>query len=765
MKRIYVLLSIGILLTACHKEDIQVWEDQDGTVVFSSKIKADTKVSYFETADAVRLSWNKADEIGIYSACTGMPYASNVMYVADQSDFVSTFTFSSPTQRIKWNSDTEPHDFYAYYPYDKMAGNSYSAVRVNAPSMQTQSGADNLNHISDAFFMWAGNTGVVRSEEPITFTFTHLFSVIDLELFTSDKVIVEKVIFRIKDKNDAVLGFSEGVFDLTDGSLDLSKAQTSSSVTVNCGFTSSPGASKHVYALVNPGHENETMQISLVIKGTEKLIYEKKIPEGGIVAGQFIKTQASYVASADETVYINDLSAQETSNCYLITKPGIAYKFRATVKGNGYVPAELSSVITSTELNPGSVLVLWYNTLQTSSNWLDACPIDITSLSLAGGYVHFDTPDTFVNGNLVIAAFAEEGVTYDNITLDQNGNINNATLIWSWNLWAVEDLDLDAEAIKVKYTSADATTTEYTVMDRNLGALINGKTLGSSDSYGFGAAAALGNTYQWGRKDPIPHVADYGNYWPLRYSTKLLMTPTYTPIKALQRTADQATGSPEKQLWVMKYDNMGSSGAPAIDACLYSYENSSVTFANALNEAAKYPYKHFKGAKSQTYDKHWFPNNPQQDPWKYIWGDYDVNDGVDIHKTLFDPCPTGWTLWQEETVDAFVQEGAETATIAANGHGLMVAGSYFGYNGGGRQQDMNFAYSTPFVICGYACPIALTTGTASDRYNNKILRNIVWKSPTNGEGSVISITSSDKNGKNDAGVAQSYTVRCIKTNN
>jgi hypothetical protein len=388
----------------------------------------------------------------------------------------------------------------------------------------------------------------------------------------------------------------------------------------------------------------------------------------------------------------------------------------------------------------------------------------MASLSLSGGYVHFDTPQEFHDGNLVVAAFAEEGLTYDSITIDEAGCINNATLLWSWNIWAVEDLDLDAEAIKVTYTAEDQTQTEFTVMDRNLGALVNGKDLTSSDPNGFGAAAALGNTYQWGRKDPVPHVADYGNYWPLLYSTKLLMTPTYTPIKALQRTADQATGSPEKQLWVMNYDKMGGGGGPAIDACLHQFNKASESFADAVNAAAKYPYKNFKGANSQTYDKHWFPNNPQTDPWKYLWGDKDPDDGAAISKTLFDPCPAGWTLWQEETVKAFVQQGAETASVAPNKRGLMVAGSYFGYNGGGRQQDMAFAYSTPFVPCGYACPIGMISGTASDRYNNKILRNFLWQSPKeekyDAEQKIII-----NNDSNDAGVAQGYTVRCIKTNN
>lgn len=756
MKRIFIILSFAALAAACVKENAEPTYVGDD-VCFMTQTPCVTKVAYSEDADVVHLSWVKDDAVGLYSVC-GSPLASNCKYLADASAGATAFHFAGRANRIRWESETEAHDFYAYYPYNAAVGNDFSAVIVDVPAVQKQDGADNMDHVAAYDFMWSSSKGRVKSDEPVSFVFHHKFAVMDLALNTKGKILIEKVIFRVKGKADAVVGFTGGKFDLDEGILDLSSAHTSSSVAVDCGFTSAVGGVKHIYAVINPGHEGETFQIALVVKGEEKVIYEKAVPQGGFPAGKYISVSASYEPKESECVEIKNLSELESSNCYVVTQADKSYRFKADVMGNGYIPSELGSVVPSASIAPQSVLVLWYNTVQTSNKWVDACPIDMTSLGLSDGYVYFDTPKTFVNGNMVIAAFKEKGVTYDNITIDESGTINNATILWSWHIWAVDNMDLEAEALKLTYTADDQSKTEFTVMDRNLGALINGKTIDSSDSYGYLSAAALGNTYQWGRKDPFPQVADYGNFWPLRHSTKILMTPTYTPIKALQRTATQGTNSPEKQLFLMNYDKWASNGAPAIDACLHKFDMETLTFAQALKDAASYPYKHFLGAGSQYYDKHWFPNNPQTDPWKYIWGDYDVNDGVAIKKTIYDPCPAGWTLWQEETVHAFVQQGAATASIAKSNHGLMVAGSYFGYNGGGRQQDMNFAYATPFVICGYACPIGLTSGTASDRYDHKILRNIVWKSPSNADNSKISVTSNS----NDAGVAQGYTVRCIK---
>ena len=81
------------------------------------------------------------------------------------------------------------------------------------------------------------------------------------------------------------------------------------------------------------------------------------------------------------------------------------------------------------------------------------------------GYITFQTADTFIKGNAVIAA------------KDANGNI-----LWSWHIWLT-----DQPQEQVYYNNAG------TMMDRNLGAT----------SATPGDVGALGLLYQWGRKDPF----------------------------------------------------------------------------------------------------------------------------------------------------------------------------------------------------------------------------------------------------------------------
>ena len=155
-------------------------------------------------------------------------------------------------------------------------------------------------------------------------------------------------------------------------------------------------------------------------------------------------------AGDDGKVY-TDLSAAGTANCYLVSKAG-DYKFKAVI---GNTDATVGNV--------KSVEVLW------ESFGTDVMPnvgdlIDI--VSFRDGYVRFSTPETFANGNAVIAV------------KNSKGNI-----IWSWHIWCSEE----------GWQEHIYNNNAGTMMDRNLGAT----------SATPGSVGALGLLYQLGRKDPF----------------------------------------------------------------------------------------------------------------------------------------------------------------------------------------------------------------------------------------------------------------------
>lgn len=150
-----------------------------------------------------------------------------------------------------------------------------------------------------------------------------------------------------------------------------------------------------------------------------------------------------------------DLSANGTSNCYIVSEPG-TYKFIPT-KGNS---SESVGQIASVE-------VLWESF---GTNVPPAVGDLVRRVVYQAGAICFTTHLVYKEGNAVIAA------------KDASGNV-----LWSWHLWFVED--------QIKEHKYDKST--RVVMDRNLGAT-------SATPYD---PLSWGLLYQWGRKDP------FKGYW------------------------------------------------------------------------------------------------------------------------------------------------------------------------------------------------------------------------------------------------------------
>lgn len=209
--------------------------------------------------------------------------------------------------------------------------------------------------------------------------------------------------------------------------------------------------------------DNNTLAVEASINaGPETLT--GNIVVSGEKDGTQVTATVTLVQRADRSV---NLSAEGTSNCY-IARTGKAYKFDATVKGNGkgdgrseYIAAYGVGIsgIAAAELlwearNDGDKTM--------SREIIDGAPV------YKNGYVAFSTGRS--QGNAVIAV------------KDINGNI-----LWSWHIWVCDD----------EITSHDhvnpAEQVVAQIMDRNLGALNNEPM--NIDNRGM--------FYQWGRKDPF----------------------------------------------------------------------------------------------------------------------------------------------------------------------------------------------------------------------------------------------------------------------
>lgn len=746
---IYILALSAIV--GCQKSEVsdQIPAEGESSAVIVGSFP-ETKTSFVDEGKVMKTEWVKDDALGVYWYKGGSIEGVGTSVVDKQLNDRITAKESGSTTIFKIDNyylaeAGKNYLTYAYYPYNASAGKDPFAVKFVVPSSVVQTSAGDASHLnatdllySSVMAKWINNNDETKN---VKMTFNHALSVLNIALTSAQSnYSVSDIRVRFEDESE-IFSVTEGSVNLSDGSLTLA----SGTPEISLHFKEAAKLSAtpvNAYMTITPGHAGKTFSVYATVNGIETKLGSKKVPASGLPAG--VKAALSFEVGemSTEHEYV-DLSASGTANCYLVTSPGF-YKFKADVKGNGVVPSQLESVAGETAIAPKSALVLWYNTLQKSNNWVDESPVYLSSVSLdSDGYIRFYTPDVFVPGNVVIAAFAEEGVTYESITVDENKCINNATLLWSWNIWAADGYAPESTAI-----NADGNV----FMDRNLGAVISG--LGATGSYE--PAGAVGNYYQWGRKDPFPTISDYTNSQPCQNSNFMFGTPTYTPVKSLQINGQSATGTLDGQMFGYRTKTGGGlDSGNTWNLIARNDISSDKTTKNGVyvSYAVEHPYKYIinNGGSFGGYNT-WI--NGDDASYKSFWGD------AEHQKTLYDPCPAGWRVSSKDEAEKFLAV-AVNATMTDNKVGYEYQGHYIpltssrGFDKGlvGHvcypaqvNIESNFWTSTPWG--GYPSYVYMATLKTEPKY---------WEAFDNGK-----TAFKEKQLKADARNASSCPVRCVK---
>ena len=745
---IYILALSAIV--GCQKSEVseQIPAEGESSAVIVGSFP-ETKTSFVDEGNVMKTEWVKGDALGFYWYKGGSieGVGSGVADKALNDKLVAELSGSSATLKPHWYymyQANKDYLTYLYYPYNVNAGDNPLSVPFTVPSLQNQAGPDDIAHLAATDFLYAttmANRPNGEAEQTVMVTFSHALSVLNIALTSAQSnYSVSDIRVRFEDESE-IVSVTEGSVNLSDGSLTLTSGTPEISLHFN-EATKLSATPVNAYMTITPGHAGKTFSVYATVNGIETKLGSKKVPASGLPAG--VKAALSFEVGDNTTGHeYTDLSANGTANCYLVTSPGF-YKFKADVKGNGVVPSQLESVAGQTVIAPKSALVLWYNTLQKSNNWVDESPVYLSSVSIdSDGYIRFYTPAAFVPGNVVIAAFAEEGVTYENITVDENKCINNATLLWSWNIWAAEGYDPEATAV-----NADGNV----FMDRNLGAPISG--VGTTGNYE--PAGAVGNYYQWGRKDPFPAISDYTNSLPCENINFMFGTPTYTPVKSLQINGQSATGTLDGQMFGYRTKTGGGlDSGNTWNLIARNDISSDKTTKNGVyvSYAVEHPYKYIinNGGTFGGFNT-WI--NGDDASYKSFWGD------VEHQKTLYDPCPAGWRVSSKDEAEKFLSV-AINATMAANKFGYEYQGHYIPLTSS-RSFDKglvshvcypaqisiesNFWTSTPWG--GYPSYVYMATLKTEPKY---------WEAFDNGK-----TAFKEKQLKADARNASSCPVRCVK---
>lgn len=630
MKRINISAFLCLILFAgCVKENIPE-EVTPGVLT----VRASASVSLSDT----EIQWfASSDRIGVYAKETGKGemIAENKYLAASSSTPRTLFKAISDNSLIEL-SDEEKLDLGIYYPYRS----SYSAdavLPVSVPSFQTiHAGLKPEFKQENIFTGYAENVGMMESA--LEMELAPIASYLRIKLSSVSAVPFSS--FRLEAAEGTVLAFEEGSYTLFDRSIDCGESISSKIEVKVSGVFISSSRPNDIWVKVNPGFKGDKISLYGTVSGEEIALAELETDGKGFTPGA---CTVFTVRIEQEIEVKGDLSEHGSANCYIVSDAAMQYSFDATVKGNGLERVAMSfdgapcDKISDTQLQPESAALLWYNNPDNIEGNSPVVPSSV-SYDEATGRISFSTPDNFVEGNAVIAAFDASGA-----------------ILWSWHIWAVENYDANAEA---RYAG------RYVFMDRNLGA-----TAGPEANVGDNkdAAKALGNYYQWGRKDPFPAASSY---------TGKHSVPEDWGLSCW-------TGLPEYKL----SDNRIFSGDRVRNGrMLGSTLGNSYRLSDAVDESVRFPHKWmFGGTSDAVWPQYsWFTTNDQfgnrtwqeQSEWRWLWGA--TQEAVNV-KTIYDPCPPGWKV---PTADAYVRV-LHNAVGANGGHGLYAPayGLYFPFGG------------------------------------------------------------------------------------
>lgn len=321
MKHIsYIVLLASLFAVSCVDEGdtLQPSGAADGIGFVGTMDSGDeSRTSYEQGDESVKVMWAANDRIGIFSEVEGSVKDSNFGYQAVEAAASTSFRNISGSEVVEWADETTPHDFYAYYPYDKSVTDLH-AVPVSVASEQTYDENDLLGFLSESDFMNASSLGHTKAEvgegNPLQLAFRHLFSILRVRLRASQFVGVDAIKFRCTDESEAVSLDSGATVDLATGEIDMTSATTANEIAVVGHRELTMNDYADYYMLVTPGHAGKTFEFVAVIGDTERVFATRTVGESGLSAGKTIIVEADLEVSDEEASPVTDLSAAGDCN-------------------------------------------------------------------------------------------------------------------------------------------------------------------------------------------------------------------------------------------------------------------------------------------------------------------------------------------------------------------------------------------------------------------------------------------------------------------
>lgn len=435
-----------------------------------------------------------------------------------------------------------------------------------------------------------------------------------------------------------------------------------------------------------------------------------------------------------------DLSAAgtRTANCYVVktTDANKWYRFKATVRGNGAQTAEDISytgavIPAGDKISPVKAGLVW----ETRDNNGTVHTLDYVGYS-RNGYIVFKLGSA-PEGNAVVAA--KDGAS---------------KILWSWHIWATAAFggdNIKEQTYETRPRSGisgyeNITKRTFKMMDRNLGAA---SAMPASKTEAE-VIKTYGLIYQFGRKDPFPGAGV------MTRTDDAELIPSYDADGVLVTRQLIMANNPKYLTNSQVVSGQGTDAAAISKQLTYVVENPLVyVMSNGADSSAP-------GGGSRSFNWIWAAHKNTL-PWKVsnkLWGSDILNESnsnffatKSVTKTIYDPCPYGYHMPQQDVWTNFLTtaNGYSTSTasefnvvdddkvVSSDAQGFMhstfpVFGRRFLTTGnaavsgesnvafypaaGGRFNDKTLSYVGSAIICWSASPYNNTNIGGSLLYGN-----------------------------------------------
>ena len=435
-----------------------------------------------------------------------------------------------------------------------------------------------------------------------------------------------------------------------------------------------------------------------------------------------------------------DLSAAgtRTANCYVVktTDANKWYRFKATVRGNGAQTAEDISytgavIPAGDKISPVKAGLVW----ETRDNNGTVHTLDYVGYS-RNGYIVFKLGSA-PEGNAVVAA--KDGAS---------------KILWSWHIWATAAFggdNIKEQTYETRPRSGisgyeNITKRTFKMMDRNLGAASAMPASKTAEE----VIKTYGLIYQFGRKDPFPGAGE------MKKTDDAELIPSYDADGVLVTRQLIMANNPKYLTNSQVVSGQGTDAAAISRQLTYVVENPLVyVMSNGADASAP-------GGGSRSFNWIWAAHKNTL-PWKVsnkLWGSDILNESnsnffatKSVTKTIYDPCPYGYHMPQQDVWTNFLTtaNGYSTSTasefnvvdddkvVSSDAQGFMhstfpVFGRRFLTTGnaavsgesnvafypaaGGRFNDKTLSYVGSAIICWSASPYNNTNIGGSLLYGN-----------------------------------------------